>query len=416
MTPAPGMPAGPLDGIRVLDLTTIILGPFATQILGDMGADVIKVEPPDGDAVRSVGPAPGQGRASVFLGSNRNKRSLVLDLKHPDGHAALLRLARTADVFVHNMRPQAVDRLGLGYETLRDENPRIVFCGAYGFRRAGPYAAKPAYDDMIQAASGLAWLQGAGGEPHYVTSSLCDKITAQAMAHAVTLALLHRERRGEGQTVEVTMFETMVSFNMVEHLYGQTYVPRRTPAGYTRTLSKHRRPFRTRDGYIGVLPYSDRQWRSLFAMAGRAEMMEDARFHDMASRHANIDALYETLAGILATRTTAEWLDDLDAGNVPAMAVLSGDDLMDDMHLKAVDFWHFAEDPELGTLRMPGIPMQFSASPGSVRRLPPRLGEHSAEVLEEAGYTREEIAALADAGVTRLASADTRSANEARSP
>ena len=391
---------GPLHGIRVLDLTTIILGPFATQILGDMGADVIKVESPDGDAVRGVGPVPGQDRASVFLGSNRNKRSLVLDLKREPAREALLRLARDADVFVHNMRPQAIDRLGLGYEALREANPRLVFCGAYGFRRTGPYANKPAYDDMIQAASGLAALQGASGPPRYVTSAICDKITAQAVAHAITLALFHRERHGEGQAVSVTMFENMVAFNMVEHLYGQSYVPARTKVGYTRTLSEHRRPFRTLDGYIGVLPYNDRQWRSVFAIAGCAHLMDDARFADLPSRHANIDALYETLAGILATRRTGEWLDELDAGNVPAMAVLSGEDLMDDPHLEAVGFWQFAEDPQLGTLRLPGIPMQFSATPGSIRRLPPKLGEHSVEVLREAGYTTGEIEAMLAEGIS----------------
>jgi crotonobetainyl-CoA:carnitine CoA-transferase CaiB-like acyl-CoA transferase len=393
---------GPLTGIRVLDLTTIILGPFATQILGDMGADVIKVESPSGDAVRSVGPPPTAGRASVFLGANRNKRSVVLDLKRDAGREVLLRLARDAQVFVHNMRPQAVDRLGLDYDAVREANPGIVYCGAYGFRKAGPYAMKPAYDDMIQAASGLAALQGTGGKPHYVTSSICDKVTAQAVAHAITLALFHRERSGEGQALEVTMFETMVAFNMAEHLYGQSYVPPRTRVGYTRTLSEHRRPFRTRDGYIGVLPYSDRQWRAVFEVAGRAELIEDPRFLDLESRHANIDALYQTLGEILATRTTGEWLDDLDAGNVPAMAVLTGDDLMDDEHLAAVDFWQFADDEELGTLRMPGIGMQFSATPGRIRRLPPRLGEHSAEVLREAGYTAHEVAALAAGGVTAL--------------
>jgi crotonobetainyl-CoA:carnitine CoA-transferase CaiB-like acyl-CoA transferase len=391
---------GPLHGIRVLDLTTIILGPFATQILGDMGADVIKVESPDGDAVRDVGPPPGQDRASVFLGSNRNKRSLVLDLKRAAGREALLRLARGADVFVHNMRPQAVDRLGLGYAALCEVNPRIVFCGAYGFRRNGPYANKPAYDDMIQAASGLATLQGAGGPPRYVSSSICDKITAQAVAHAITLALFHRERHDEGQAVSVTMFEHMVAFNMVEHLYGQSYVPPRTKVGYTRTLSEHRRPFRTLDGYIGVLPYNDRQWRAVFDIADCAHLMEDLRFVDLSSRHANIDALYETLAAILATRSTAEWLDELDAGNVPAMAVLSGEDLMDDPHLAAVDFWQFADDPQLGRLRLPGISMQFSASPGSIRRLPPKLGEHSVQVLGEAGYARAEIDALLAEGIS----------------
>lgn len=401
MSSAPDLAAdGPLSGIRVLDLTTIILGPFATQILGDMGADVIKVESPDGDAVRSVGPPPTAGRASVFLGSNRNKRSLVLDLKQPRGRDALLRLARDADVFVHNMRPQAIERLGLGYEALREVNPRVVFCGAYGFRRAGPYASKPAYDDMIQAASGLAALQGAGDAPRYVTSSICDKITAQAVAHAITLALFHRERSGDGQALEVTMFETMAAFNMVEHLYGQTFVPARTPTGYTRTLSKHRRPFRTLDGYIGVLPYSDAQWRSVFEVAGCSELMQDERFRNLESRHANINALYALLGEILATRTTSQWLDDLDAGNVPAMAVLTGDDLIEDRHLKAVDFWQFGEDPELGTLRLPGIATQFSATPGRIRRLPPKLGEHSAEVLAQGGFTGAEIAELVASGIT----------------
>ena len=391
---------GPLTGIRVLDLTTIILGPFATQILGDMGADVIKVESPDGDAVRDVGPPPTNGRASVFLGSNRNKRSLVLDLKSDAGSEALLRLVKDADVFVHNMRPQAVDRLGFGYDALRKHNPQIVFCGAYGFRRSGPYANKPAYDDMIQAASGLASLQGAGAAPRFVTSSICDKITAQAVAHAITLALFHRQRHGEGQAVEVTMFENMVSFNMIEHLYGQSYVPPRTKAGYTRTLSEYRRPFQTKDGYMGVLPYSNRQWQSVFEIAGHPELMDDPRFKDLPSRHANIDDLYVTLGEILATRTTAEWLDDLDAGNVPAMAVLSGEDLMDDPHLEAVNFWQFEDDPTLGKLRLPGIPMQFSQSPGSIRRLPPRLGEHSVEVLTEAGLNDQAIADMVAAGTT----------------
>jgi crotonobetainyl-CoA:carnitine CoA-transferase CaiB-like acyl-CoA transferase len=401
VTPGASAEDGPLTGIRVLDLTSIILGPYATQILGDMGADVIKVEPPSGDAVRSVGPKPTQGRASVFLGSNRNKRSLVLDLKREAGREALLRLARNADVFVHNMRPQAVERLGLGSATLLAINPRLVYCGAYGFRRLGPYAGKPAYDDMIQAASGLAALQGAGEAPRYVTSSLCDKITAQAVAHAVTLALFHRERSGQGQAVEVTMFETMTAFNMVEHLYGQSYVPARTPAGYTRTLSRYRRPFRTLDGYIGVLPYSDTQWRSVFAVAGRPDLAADPRFLDLESRHTNINALYEILGGLLASRRTSDWLDDLDAANVPAMAVLTGDDLIEDEHLLAVGFWEFRDDPDLGRLRMPGIPMLFSATPGRIRRVPPRLGEHSTEVLQEAGYDADTIASLLADGVTR---------------
>jgi len=393
-------PNGPLHGIRILDLTSIVLGPFATQILGDMGADVIKIESPAGDAVRDVGPPPTQRMGSVFLGSNRNKRGLVLDLKAAAGLKAMLALVRSADVFIHNMRPQAVQRLGLDYAAVKAINPRIIYCGAYGFRQSGPYASKPAYDDIIQAASGMAQLQGAGGAPQYITSSICDKITAQAVAHAVTLALFHRERHNEGQSVAVTMFENMTAFNMIEHLYGQTYIPARTPTGYTRTLSKHRRPFRTRDGYIGVLPYSDRQWQSVFDAAGCSELMADERFKDLKSRHQNIDALYELLRDLLSTRSTAAWLDDLDAGNVPAMAVLSGEDLIADEHLEAVGFWQQMEVEQVGTIRMPGIPMQFSASPGAIRRPPPRLGEHSMEVLREYGLGEDEIQQLVEQGIT----------------
>ena len=391
---------GPLHGIRIIDLTTILLGPFATQILGDMGADVIKVESPAGDSIRDVGPTPTQRMGSVFFGANRNKRGLVLDLKAPAGLQAMRALVRSADVFVHNMRPQAVQRLGLDYQALQAINPRIIFCGAYGFRQSGPYASKPAYDDIIQAASGMAHLQGAGAAPQYVTSSICDKITAQAVAHAVTLALFHRERHGEGQSVAVTMFENMTAFNMLEHLYGQTYIPPRTLTGYTRTLSKHRRPFRTLDGYIGVLPYSDRQWQSVFEAAQRTELMDDERFKDLHSRHQNIDALYVILAQLLSVRTTAAWLDDLDAGNVPAMAVLSGEDLIADEHLAAIGFWEEREIENIGTVRMPGIPMQFSASPGAIRRTPPRLGEHSVEVLRECGLGDIEIQQLVEQGIT----------------
>jgi crotonobetainyl-CoA:carnitine CoA-transferase CaiB-like acyl-CoA transferase len=383
---------GPLHGIRIVDLTTILLGPFATQILGDMGADVIKVESPSGDGVRDVGPTPTQSMGSVFFGANRNKRGLVLDLKAPAGLKAMQALVRDADVFVHNMRPQAVTRLGLDYDALKAINPKLVFCGAYGFRQSGPYATKPAYDDIIQAASGLASLQGAGGAPSYITSSICDKITAQAVAHAVTLALFHRERHGEGQSVTVTMFENMVAFNM--------HVPPRTTTGYTRTLSAHRRPFPTLDGYIGVLPYNDRQWHAVFEAADCPHLMQDERFKDLHSRHQNIDALYETLRDLLSTRTTAAWLDDLDAGNVPAMAVLSGEDLIADDHLNATDFWHQFEMEQIGTVRMPGIPMQFSATPGAIRRPPPRLGQHSVEVLGECGLAADEIQQLIEQGVT----------------
>jgi crotonobetainyl-CoA:carnitine CoA-transferase CaiB-like acyl-CoA transferase len=391
---------GPLDGIRVIDLSTIVLGPLAAQMLGDMGADVIKVESPEGDTARTAGPEPTRGRGTLFLGSNRNKRSLVLDLKAADGRAALLELAAGCDVFLHNMRPQAVERLGLGYAAVKAARSDIVYCAAYGFRAGGRYSHKPAFDDMIQAASGFAALQGRNlGRPAYATSIIADKICALATAQAVALALFHRARTGRGQAIEVPMFETLVAFNMVEHLYGRSFEPPRGPAGYPRALSPDRRPYRTADGYIGALPYTERQWRAFLDVAGRAELAADPRFASYSARLANVDALYAELAACLAERTSAEWLEALDAAHIPCTVVNDPDDLPDDPHLAEVGFWEMREDAELGMLRMPGIPTGFSDSPGTIRRLAPRLGEHSVEVLREAGLSAARIDRLLAEGV-----------------
>ena len=393
--------AGPLAGMRVVDLTTILLGPVATQMLGDLGADVIKVESPGGDAVRGAGPPPvDDGMGAIFLTNNRNKRGIVLDLKAPRGLEAMMRLIESADAFVHNMRPQAIDNLGLDYPAVSARNPTIVYCGAYGFRRSGPYGHKPAYDDMIQAVSGLAALQAVDGEPRYVTSVVADKVTGLHVAVAVLAALLHHARTGEGQCIEVPMFETLVGFNMFEHLYGQAYEPPRGSMGYPRALSPDRRPYRTRDGWIGALPYTDRQWTALFEIANRPDLAEDPRFRTLTSRLAHIDEVYAMLGELLAERTTAEWLEAFDAANIPSMPVNRPDDLIDDPHLAATGFWRTVDHPDLGTLRFPDIPARFSKTPGAIRRVPPKLGEHSVGILAEVGYERAEIDALIEAGVT----------------
>ena len=396
---------GPLAGVRVLDVSTVVLGPWAAQTLGDMGADVIKVEPPEGDTTRRLGPARHPGMGAFYLACNRNKRSLVLDLKQAAGRAALLRLATTADVILHNFRPGPAARLGLEYEVFRAVNPRLVYCATYGFRARGPYGDKPAYDDVIQAAAGLASLQASlVGEPRYLPTIVADKTSSLAVLSAVLAALFHRERTGEGQAIEVPMFETVVAYVMVEHLYGETFVPPIDTAGYKRILNRWRRPFRTTDGYLAVVPYTDADWRAFFALAGRADLQADPRFRTLESRLANIEALYEELAKIIAGRSSAEWLEALDRASVPAMVVNTLETLLVDPQLEATGFWKTVEHPTEGTLRMPDIPATYSKTPGDMRRLQPRLGEHSVEVLREAGFTQPEVDAMVASGATAQAS------------
>lgn len=393
--------AGPLEGIRIVDLTALVLGPMATQILGDMGADVIKVEAPQGDAIRDLEPSRHPGMAALFLNLNRNKRSVVLDLKQTAAREALLKLAAEADVFVHNMRPQAIARLRLTYEDLTKVRPNIIYCGAYGFGQGGPYRDKTAFDDMIQAASGLAALQGGlEGRPSYVTSAIVDKVVALFVVYAIAMALFHRQRTGVGQAIEVPMFEAMVAFTMVEHLHGRTFEPPLGKTGYSRTLSPDRRPYATKDGYLGVLPYTDDQWTAIFELAGRPDLAADSRFKNVAERSRNIDALYAELAAIIATRSSAEWLADLDAADVPVMPVNRPDDLPQDRHLNAVEFWRLMDHSSEGTLRATDIPLSMSETPGAIRRLAPRLGEHSVEILVEAGLSEREIAAMVESGAT----------------
>ena len=390
---------GPLSGVRVLELTSIILGPWGAQLLGDMGADVIKVESPDGDPMRDVGPRQNPGMAAVYLNVNRNKRSLVLDLKQAPARDALLRLVEGSDVFLHALRPPAIARLGLAYEDLAPLNERLIYCGTHGYSKKGPYGDRGAYDDLIQGGSGLSALLGrATGTPAYMPTVMADKTSSMAVALAISMALFAREKSGRGQEVEVPMFETMVAFTMIEHLFGETFVPALGPAGYPRTLSPHRAPYETKDGHIGVLPYNDRQWRSFFEVVGRTDMAGDERYATMASRLENIDSIYSELRTAMATRSTADWLTDLVAANVPATAINDLDDLFEDEHLKAIDFWRTFEHPTEGTLRMPDVFTHFSETPGGLHRGPPRHGEHTAEVLAEGGLSGAEIAALCDSG------------------
>jgi crotonobetainyl-CoA:carnitine CoA-transferase CaiB-like acyl-CoA transferase len=397
---------GPLTGIRVIDLTSVVFGPYATQTLGDMGADVIKVEPPEGDIMRSAFPARNPGMSGVFLTSNRNKRSVVLNLRKPDAYDAVLRLIKTADVFVHSMRPAAIEKLGLAYDKIAAVNPNIVYASAWGFRSTGPYADRPAYDDVIQGISGTADLPRRRGadRPDFAPMVMADKVAGLHAISAITMALFHRERTGEGQQVEVPMFETVTSFNFVEHLSGSAFVPPLAAPGYVRVMEPNRKPHRTSDGYMVVLPYNDKQCRGFFKAAGRPELADDERFATASVRARNVDKFYSLISELIATRTTAEWLPLLKEADVPAIQVNTLEDVLTDEHLMETGFIKEYDHPTEGRIRTTGIPLYFDKTPGSVTRLmPPLLGENTREVLAESGFAEAEIAALLESGAARQA-------------
>jgi crotonobetainyl-CoA:carnitine CoA-transferase CaiB-like acyl-CoA transferase len=290
----------------------------------------------------------------------------------------------------------------MSYEAFRAVNPSIVYVGTYGFRAAGPYGDKPAYDDIIQAASGIASLQASiVGEPRYVPTIVADKSSSMTVLAAVLAALYHQARTGEGQEVEVPMFESMAAWVMVEHLYGETFRPALDTIGYKRILNPNRRPFKTKDGYLAILPYTDQNWRDFFALTGRRDLLDDLRFKTLGTRLRHIEILYGEVGAVAVTRTNAEWLADLDRLNIPAMSVNSLESLLHDPHLEAVGFWQTVDHPTEGPMRLPGLPASYGKTPGAIRRLPPRLGEHSAELLREIGLGEDEVAALLASGATR---------------
>jgi crotonobetainyl-CoA:carnitine CoA-transferase CaiB-like acyl-CoA transferase len=396
--------SGPLTGVRVIDLTTVVMGPFATQILADLGADVIKVEPPEGDVLRHIAPMRHPGMGHIFLHHNRNKRSVVLDLKQSAGRDALLRLAREGDVLIYNVRPQAMRRLRLGYEEVAAVNPRIIYVGAYGYGERGRYAGQPAYDDLIQGMAALpAIFADAGADrPRYVPTAIADRITGLAAVNAVTAALFCRSRTGTGQAVEVPMFETLVHMVLADHMAGRTFEPPIPPFRYERMLAPHRAPYATRDGYVCVLIYNDKHWRSFFRLIGREEMFEsDPRFASQEARSRNIGEVYAFVAGEMARRTSAEWLRLLKEADIPVAPLNSIEDVLGDPHLAESGFFVTDAHPTEGRLRMMAAPGAWSRTQPDPLRPAPRLGEHSVEVLREAGFAEAEIAAMVATGVTR---------------
>ena len=384
--------SGPLSGFRVVDLTQFILGPVATQILGDYGADVIKIENPVGDLNRKIGPARHPGMAAMFLGMNRSKRSVVLNLKKPAALDALNRMIEEADVFVHSMRPDSAERLGVGYAAVAARNPRIVYACAPGYRQDGPFRNRPAYDDVIQGESGIAGIaELAFGEPRYMPMVIADKFCGHILASSIGMALVHRSRTGEGQEVQVPMLETMMSFNLIEHLWTGAFDEPQGPLGYDRALMAFRRPFATKDGHICLMATSDAQWFGLFKACDRPELGSDPRYATLAERSLRFPELYRLIGEEMAKRTTADWQQRLDAADVPNGVARKLRDLPTDPYLVETGFFHHYSHPEAGPMITPSIPVQFSKTPARIQSPPPTLGEHTHAVLSGLGYSDGEI-------------------------
>ena len=374
---------GPLRGVRVLDLTTVVMGPSATQILGDLGADVVKVETQTGDTMRLIGPWRHEGMGPLFLQSNRNKRSVVLDLKTPEGKQAIIWLANRADVLVSNVRPQGLARLGLDYDSIRAGNDRIIYCVAVGYGSDGPQSGKPVYDDLMQAASGIAGLfRAVDGAPRYAPLNICDRVVGLYVANAISSALYHRAMTGEGQAIEVPMFETMAQLVLADHMGGCAFAPPLGPMGYKRLLSRSRGPYATKDGDLSLVVYTDRHWRDFTRLVGCPDLMDnDERFRSQESRTRHAEEVGNFLADQLRARGNSEWLEALRQIDIPACPVNSIEELFEDPHLKAVGLFEEIDHPTEGRVVVSRHPVRYSRSPASIRRLAPNLGEHTAEVL-----------------------------------
>ncbi len=388
----------PLSGVRVVDLTSVLFGPYATQVLGDLGADIIKVEAPPGDTTRAIGPARNPGMAAAFLGCNRNKRSLVLDLKREAARAALWRLIDGADMFVHNIRPQKIAALGFTPDAVMQRKPDIVYGALHGYLEEGPYAGRPAYDDVIQGECGIAAaFQLRDGTPAFAPSVIADKSAGLLAATGLSAALVQRLRSGKGVYMEIGMFESMAAYTLVEHQFGASFVPPQGEAGYTRVISAERKPYRTSDGYICMLAYTDKQWRAFWELAGQPQLCDDPRYVSMAERTRNIDSLYAAAAAALALRPSAEWLRGLSEREIPCGPMNTFADLRKNEHLNAIGFFRPLAHPSEGQLEVPDAALRFDRQALPIRHHQPTLGEHSHAILRESGLSEAEIsAALAE--------------------
>lgn len=393
---------GPLSGFKIVDVSTVISGPHGTMLLADQGADVIKVENPSGGDHTREHPNRRGGLAANYLNNNRNKRSVALNLKHPGGLKVLMRLVQGADVFVQNFRPGVADRIGVGEDAVREHSPEIIYVSISGFGESGPYAPKPVYDPLVQAVSGLSTIQAGSDEarPRLVRTIVPDKLTAIVASQAITAALLSRERSGKGQHVRVSMLDAVIAFLWGSDMGSQTFIgdefPQAEAASFIDLI------YETTDGYISVAVQTDRQWRALTRALDRPEWLEDERFRTAGLRQQNIDERLELTQEVLKTRSAGEWLIRLESEGVPCAPVLTRSQMISHPQVAENGIVVETEHPLAGPLRQARAAARFSKTPATLRRGAPRLGEDTAAVLKEAGYSDEEIEALASDGAVAL--------------
>ena len=397
------MKEAPLKGIKIIDASSILMVPYCTRLLADMGAEIIKVESLTGDNTRYIGPSVNKGMAAVFLNINRNKKSISIDLKSADGRLIIYKLIKNSDIFVSNIRKASLEKLKLTHSDFIKINPKIITANAVGFSSKGPYAGLPAFDDTIQAISGMAAYQEIySDQPSYTSGATADKVTGLMLGMSILSALFKREINGEGIELEVPMMETMVDFTLVEHLYGYNFLPPKAPPVYPRQSSPNRKPYKTLDGYIAVLPYSDDQWLRFFSIIKKEKILKDPKFSSLESRNQNIDELYKILSEELEKRNTSFWIKNLREQDIPATKVNFPKDLFEDEHLEKTNFFKVQDHPTEGQLLYPSFPVEFNEDETAESLHAPSLGENTKEILTDLGYSEFEIGSFVSKGTIKV--------------
>ena len=392
-----------LKGIKIIDASSILMVPYCTRLLADMGAEIIKVETLSGDNTRYIGPSINKGMAAVFLNINRNKKSISVDLKSADGRLIIYKLIKKSDVFVSNIRKASLEKLKLTHTDFIKINPKIITANAVGFSSKGPYAGLPAFDDTIQAISGMAaYQQTYSDQPSYTSGATADKVTGLMLGMSILSALFNREKNGEGTELEVPMMETMVDFTLVEHLYGYNFLPPKAPPIYPRQSSPNRKPYKTLDGYIAVLPYSDDQWLRFFSIIKKENILENPKFCSLEARNQNIDELYNILSKELKKRNTSFWIKNLREQDIPATKVNFPKDLFEDEHLERTNFFKVQDHPTEGKLLYPSFPVEFNKVETSESLHAPSLGENTKKILTDLGYSEFEIESFVSKGTIKI--------------